>query len=71
MSEPFTCSCGMKTRQPFKIGGEMLCALCVEQIAPQLVTHRAARNWQQWTRESHHVPTRPGYQPRWKDEDDR
>ena len=70
MSEPFTCYCGLKTREPFLINGLMLCALCADKIAPRLVDTRAARNWQAFVQSNHAIPTRPGYRSRWKDEDD-
>lgn len=51
-----TCTCGLKTREPFKIGGELLCAVCAERIAPGDVIARA-RQWYQ--------AERPKKQRRW------
>lgn len=70
MAEPFTCSCGMRTREPLLINGEKLCALCVERIAPFLVSRKASRDWREWTASNHRVPSRPGYRARWRDNDD-
>lgn len=70
MAAPFTCSCGIKTRQPFYVNGEMLCTICAEAIAPRLVTKRAVHDWQEFTRSNHQVPTRPSYRARWSEEDD-
>lgn len=39
------CSCGIRTREPFLIGGVMYCALCAEIRVPSLVA-RKARDWQ-------------------------
>lgn len=70
MAEPFTCSCGIRTREPFLVNGEKLCTICVEQLAPRLVSRRAAANWQEFTYGNRKVPSRPSYRARWRDEDD-
>jgi len=70
VNQPLTCSCGIKTREPFLVNGELLCALCADKIAPRLVTSRAARNWQSFVQGNRVVPTRPGYRNHWRDADD-
>jgi hypothetical protein len=40
----FTCECGIRTREPFKINAQMLCAICAERVAPGLV-YSKARRW--------------------------
>ena len=66
---PFTCSCGMKTREPFLVGGELLCVICADKLSPRLVTKRAERNWHAFQNMNRSVPTRPGYRARWTDDD--
>lgn len=39
----FTCECGIRTREPFKVRGVMMCAICAEQVAPGLVFSKARR----------------------------
>lgn len=44
MKPVVTCACGLKTREPFKIGGDYFCAICAERMAPGDVVARA-RQW--------------------------
>lgn len=44
----YTCECGVRTREPFKVNGTLMCALCAERVAPRLVDMRAARSWRQF-----------------------
>ena len=68
--QPFDCSCGVKTRDPFLVNGKLMCVMCAENIAPRLVTSRTSRNWREFTQSSHKVPSRPGYRARWNNEDE-
>lgn len=70
MSQPFECLCGMKTRSPFLVNGQVMCVMCAENIAPRLVSAKTNRDWKEFTQSSHRLPTRPGYRARWNDEDD-
>ena len=70
MSHPFQCSCGMKTRQPYLVNGQLLCVLCTENVAPRLVSTRTSKDWKEFTRSEHKVPSRPGYRARWRDEEE-
>jgi len=58
MAKVFTCSCGMRTTEPFYIGGEFLCTLCAEEKNPRLVQTRAVANWREFTSQNRKVPTR-------------
>lgn len=50
MSQPFTCACGVKTRQPFIVGHRKMCAVCAEYEAPGLVASQASRwNREEWS----------------------
>lgn len=53
----FSCDCGRKTTEPYLIKGMMYCVICAEDIAPGLVSQRAAYNWKAYTRENRRVPT--------------
>jgi len=68
--EPFTCSCGIKTREPFIINGIKMCTVCAEQIAPRLVDSRTAASWKAFTDASHRIPTVPGYKKRYSEATD-
>jgi len=70
MQRPFECSCGVKTTQPFMINGQVMCVMCAENIAPRLVSAKTSRDWKEFTRSAHKVPTRPSYRARWSNEDD-
>lgn len=59
----------MKTREPFLVGGELLCVICADKIAPRIVTKRAERNWQEFQNYSRMLPTKPGYRNRWVDDE--
>lgn len=39
----FTCECGVRTREPFRVNGTTMCAVCAEHVAPGLVFSRARR----------------------------
>jgi hypothetical protein len=56
---PFKCACGLQTRQPFYVNGEMMCAVCTERAAPRLVYQRTVKDWAQFQNESRTVPRRP------------
>lgn len=62
--EPFTCSCGIKTREPFLVNGELVCVICADKSAPRLVNSRTTRNWQQFQNEARSTP-RAGFRNRW------
>ena len=57
MSEPFTCDCGVKTREPFMIDGRLMCTVCAEAIAPRIVSSRAVSNWSQFQTGQRRVPS--------------
>lgn len=44
MNDIFTCDCGLQTREPFKVGHRLMCAVCAEKEAPGLVYARA-KTW--------------------------
>jgi hypothetical protein len=50
MSEPFKCMCGRMTREPFVWSGGMYCAVCMEQIKPEIVDAREKFNFNQYQR---------------------
>ena len=68
--QPFECFCGMKTREPFLVNGQLMCVMCAENIAPRLVNSRTSKNWKEFTQSNHKAPSRPSYRARWNDEDD-
>lgn len=49
VSKVYTCSCGMRTTEPFLINGVLLCTLCAESEKPSLVNRRAVANWREFT----------------------
>lgn len=54
-----TCSCGLRTTEPYLVNGEKLCAVCAEKVAPRFVSERAARNWAEYAsgqRRQAHLP---------------
>lgn len=65
MGKVYTCGCGMRTTEPFYIGGVMMCTLCAEEASPHIVTSRAAMNWREFQRAGRKVPTSP-YRRRWE-----
>jgi hypothetical protein len=69
MAAPYQCECGLRTRAPFMINGELMCAVCAEKVAPRLVNQRTARNWFEFQNASRMGPTRPGYRARWTESD--
>jgi hypothetical protein len=58
VAKVFTCECGMRTTEPFYIGGRLLCTLCAESENPRLVNKRAVANWREFTTTNKKVPTR-------------
>jgi hypothetical protein len=56
MNTPFTCDCGIQTREPFKVGMRLMCAICAEREAPGLVYARA-KTWMD--REQRHRAASP------------
>lgn len=50
MSEPFRCSCGRATREPFVWHGGVYCAVCMEQINPEIVDARERANYSKFQR---------------------
>lgn len=59
MGDVFTCSCGMKTTQPFWVNGEKLCTMCADAVNPRIVSSRAARDWSEFNntkRRMAHLP---------------
>lgn len=69
MAEPFTCSCGTQTRQPYLVNGNLMCVLCTDRIAPRLVNAKSARDWQTFISSNGRTPTKPGYRARWRDDE--
>jgi hypothetical protein len=54
----FTCTCGVKTKQPFSVGWSMMCAVCAEKLAPGLVYAKVSEwNREEW--EHHRKVDRP------------
>lgn len=47
----FTCECGIRTREPFKVHSELMCAICAERVAPGLVFSKARRWYEAEKRE--------------------
>lgn len=71
--KPVTCSAckRIKTTQPFLVNGNLLCTLCVEEIAPRLVHRRAVANWRDFTNSNRSVPTaRMTSWKRWPEKED-
>ncbi len=54
-----TCSCGLRTTEPYLINGEKLCAVCAEQVAPRIVSARAARNWTEYAQSQRRATMMP------------
>lgn len=54
--KPFKCECGLLTREPFYVNGELLCAICAERAAPRIVQQRTVSNWTKFQNESRTVP---------------
>ena len=51
MNKPFRCSCGIETTEPFLIGGVKMCAVCADEMAPEIVSARARRTWREFENE--------------------
>lgn len=47
MSAAITCHCGLRTKEPFLVNGDVLCAVCAEKLAPALVASKA-KTWHQF-----------------------
>ena len=60
MTKITLCSCGMRTTEPFVIRGVPFCAMCAEDVEPQIVAARERRNWKSYVEPEriHHVARR-------------
>ena len=45
MTKVTTCSCGVRTTEPFVIRGVPYCTMCAEDLEPRIVAARERRNW--------------------------
>lgn len=66
----YKCDCGRRTTEPFLVNGQKYCTVCVEDLAPSLVSSRARANWREFTSHGRAVPTRPGFMNRYQDDNE-